>query len=94
MTNEQARKKRTNAMARLRGLGTTADEVAAALKRRRIRGTRLSSNCCPIAKFLGSAEVCQDFIDLCGTIRITPPRAVRTFIDRFDDGRYPELAVE
>lgn len=84
----------------LAALPDTADGIAAHLLARGIRGARQNAECCPIANYLtgegftrvyvieteASAEEQWLCVDL--------PASVTEFIDRIDDGEWPELVSE
>jgi hypothetical protein len=82
-------------------LGSTADEIAAALIAKQMRGSRKSGTCCPIATYLSVAfdepEVTENSISVADGDYDAPwihtPRHVHEFITRFDGGEWPELDI-
>jgi hypothetical protein len=85
----------------LKTLGTTGDEVACSLRRFGITGRAMSTKSDPIARYLrqicgfSKPEVfCNSVSILEGASTrtyIKLPRAVRTFIKRFDSYHYTDL---
>lgn len=92
----------------LEELGRTATDVAASLSHKGIRGKKASMGACPLACYLQGLAPDQDV--LVGNVRFcfdeeqegygavrragTLPRACQMFVDRFDEGGYPELEEE
>lgn len=83
----------------LKGLGGTADEVAASLLKLGAKGTRCIPYCCPISRAL--QKECRVIAEVTayhasagkkGTWRL--PKACTTFVQRFDSGQYEELVKE
>lgn len=81
-------------------LGNTADEIAAALIAKGMRGSRKVGTCCPIANYLSvtfaAPEVTENSIAI-GRVEdpwIETPNHVREFITRFDGGEWPELDID
>jgi len=89
----------------LTALGSSADEVAASLARRGIRGDRHECASCPVARYLRRFAWCSH-VEIGGTKTRRPyamvshrgskaiarlPDAVRDFVLGFDDGRYAGL---
>lgn len=85
-------------------MGTTTDEVAAALRTSRVRGIRgQRSFLNPVVRYLnrhldigGLLEVtsCSTMIDLVRqgkARRLDLPSAIRDFLMRYDQGLYPDL---
>ena len=95
------------AAAQLEELGGTPDEVAAALKARRIQGSRHAVRLLnPVVRFIRRRIVLDaDSLDVIqgdklrftfwdgGTVEAPIPKAVRLFMDAFDSGKYPELEL-
>jgi hypothetical protein len=81
-------------------LGSTPDEVAAALLAGGYRGRRDDTCECPVAQYLHAsgatdATVEPDEVYLEGEgERVSPPESVRDFIVAFDAGHYPALVTE
>lgn len=87
----------------LRSLGSTADEVAAELGRRGIKGVRGKCLSCPLVNVLNAEGFDQAWVDAGtfsamhsdGTIESNYlPVACRELVDRFDSGHYPFLESE
>lgn len=86
----------------LESLGKTAAEVAASLKRRRIKGRRQCENSCPIAKLLEKktgAEACVTALAWNIDISMYPyhdlPQACVEFVREFDvTNNYKELEIK
>lgn len=80
---------RDEAIKALAALGETAEEVAAALKAKGIKGTRHKPCHCPLAKLIGGyvsglyAYVEEEGFEL--------SKACKDFTTYFDLGSYPEL---
>lgn len=84
-------------------LGPTPRQVYKTLRRRHITGTRTLADACPVANYLrfvaGYRRVLVSPYDIvafptfgdCVGIRTPTPLAIRTFVIRFDDGRYRKL---
>lgn len=87
----------------LEGLGATPDEVALNLKKQGIRGYPASPNWCPIAQFLNRNSTGRFFVTVDRStifirdslVHITDyvdtSVAINSFIQKFDEGRYPYL---
>lgn len=81
-------------------LGNTADEIAAALVAKNMRGHRKSGTCCPIATYLSATfdtpEVTENSIAIGRREQpwIHTPLHVVEFITRFDGGEWPELDID
>lgn len=76
----------------------SADAVAAFLQEHGVKGKRVESNSCPIANWVGDPSkkigVCASGIGpnvADAPWDITPGKAVRDFVLRFDGENYPEL---
>lgn len=79
----------------IKSLGTSADKIAKKLKKLGIKGVPYEEDRCPIANFLrkkgfkgvtaieGHVFSDSDFVKM--------SRPIKAFIDRFDNGKYPEL---
>lgn len=94
--------------AALIALGSTPDAVATTLANGGYRGERHQCSACPIAAYLADvtgheAEVMIGHAALLvgrtasGDLRwvdVKPPLAVEEFVEAFDNGMWPELAVE
>ncbi len=88
----------------LQSLGTSADDVADALDTGGWRGLRHDAGACPVSLYLtatlpdvrgaavGTGEATVHPIDGPDE-EIDLPPAVATFVEAFDGGAYPELAV-
>jgi len=84
----------------LERLGSTADEVAASLKRLGVKGRRGSALTCPLAKYLNSrlpgtqpTKVSSVSFQVTGS-QLYVPAGCSDFVRRFDIGRYPELDID
>jgi hypothetical protein len=81
-------------------LGSTADEIAATLIAKQMRGSRKIGSCCPIATYLrvtfDEPEVTENTvsIDPCWPTWLRTPWHVHEFITRFDGGEWPELDID
>lgn len=77
----------------------TADEVAASLRAKGIKGRINTARTCPIARLVcglgpewakaivGSFRIFNGHVNL----HIDPPEGVCAFIEKFDEGHYPDL---
>lgn len=80
-------------------LGDDADAMADRLRALGIKGTRLLSNVCPLAVYLGtqgitayvSREEITVPVDDDTTVRLPVPAATAVFVERFDGGVYLDL---
>ncbi|HLJ94423.1 MAG TPA: hypothetical protein VKU02_14650 [Gemmataceae bacterium] len=89
----------------LQSLGNTADEVAAALRAKRVRGAlNTIRQLNPIARFVQTelGTPCDiQVVDSKLTIRfpdgrhqnVALPQPVKDFLDAFNQGRYPDLML-
>jgi hypothetical protein len=91
----------------LNGLGSTADEIAAALKAEAVQGVRHAVRLLnPIVRFIRERIVIDaESLDVMRrdrlrftyrggrTVEAAIPEAVRLFMDAFDRGKYPELEL-
>lgn len=83
----------------LKKLGKTADQVAESLVKAKVKGNKLNGNGCPLANWfvksykVDTVSVAVGDIEVNGVSLSTPaiPKAIDKFIDRFDDGHYPNL---
>lgn len=81
-------------------LGSTADEIAATLIAKEMRGSRKLGSCCPIATYLHVAfeapEVTENTVsvDRYEQTWVNTPEHVAEFITRFDGGEWPELDID
>ena len=79
----------------LNGMGKTADEVAAFLTEKGIKGNHATGFTCPVNNYLISqggettAAIYEYYV--CLHIVMLVPKPVYKFIRAFDDGKYPEL---
>jgi len=84
----------TEALAALPG---TADDIAAMLIEADCQGSRRDGRCCPMANYLSrlgfEAFVQPDYVQADG---VTPDTSqeLREFVERFDEGEWPELVVD
>ena len=83
-------------------LGTTAEEVAASLEARGIKGVLEMPSSCPIARYIrtiiNSDELVQiyagsTFVMVQGE-KISTPKAVELFVEQFDECKFPFLIGE
>lgn len=82
-------------------LPDTADGIAAYLIERGLRGERDDGCKCPVANYLRAAGLPDPLVDpddayISGVDeaeRVKLPVHVREFVNRFDDGAWPELAT-
>lgn len=91
----------TDILAALDELGRTPDEVAASLHKSHIKGNRRCEASCPLAIYLnqkfekpdGTFCVWRNSVGTAGPQRepILFSYAFMGFVDKFDDGQYPEL---
>lgn len=82
----------------LAALPGTADAIAAHLAALGIRGERKDGRCCPMANYLSrlgfeAPFVQPDYVEASGETLTFPPE-LREFVDRIDDGEWPELVAE
>lgn len=86
----------------LAALPDTADRIAARFAADGIKGTRKDDGCCPVAVYLtsvglASPEVTENVIAVGGDdedlFEFTPEHVVE-FIQRFDNGAWPELVSD
>ncbi len=83
----------------LASLGGTADEVAASLRARGIKGIRGEPRCCPLANLLAAEFPGHHYavapyrlvVEIDGEGRAKMPRACGDFGISFDHRRYPDL---
>jgi hypothetical protein len=54
-------------------------------------GAQCSASRCPIAKALGEKDAHVGLRIRAGAVYVAPPEYVCAWIDRFDEGKYPEL---
>ena len=82
----------------LTDLGDDAETVATVLRAQGCVGTPFESMACPVAVYLQRAGVDHRGVGahyvLVGRQIVTVPRPVEAFIDRFDDGAYPDLEAK
>ena len=83
---------RAEAIKALESLGENADEVAQSLKDKGIKGVRLHSCECPLAKLIGGYVAHRGAFVFGKEACFELPRACREFIAAFDRGAYPEIA--
>jgi hypothetical protein len=87
--------------AALKSLGVNKNRVAAYLTSKNIQGDKSESESCPVANFLykkfpkaTSVDVDSESIEVrwrdCD-VSIKPPKAVASFIEDFDNGKFPDL---
>lgn len=85
----------------LEGLGDSSDEVASALARAGVKGMCGQSGSCALANHLRSLMLYQSYAavtpsiviwtDKKAAMRLSLPPAVQEFVQKFDEGHYPEL---
>jgi hypothetical protein len=86
----------------LRVLGNKPDDIAASLRRKRVRGSPCESYNCPIANYLKRRYGLEHFladdvlastrcIVVGAACRVETPRVVVRFMNGFDKGKYPYL---
>jgi hypothetical protein len=88
----------------LKSLGTGPNKIADSLKEMKIKGYRSESDQCPITKlirkqFKNLKGICSTSDAIEFTLRgedcvVQIPKAVGKFMDKFDNGDYPELAFK
>jgi len=98
--------KESSLKGKLRRLGSSANKVAAQLKKRGIQGRPGDCDACPVANFLATTVKGFHYCSVSGSeielttydsegnesyVNVTPPKAVMSFIEGFDDGRFPKL---
>jgi hypothetical protein len=87
----------------LAALPTTADDIAAHLHAKGIRGLRRRAGCCPVANYLvgagfdeatvGPTEI-HAWTEGSGELESVTPWWLTDFIVRFDEGDFPELVLD
>lgn len=86
----------------LKSLGTRGDEVAASLRRLRVKGIKMENTMCPISNALraqfsnvavSSGPYAITIYDALtkDEIMVSTPYYIADFIRQFDKGEYPEL---
>lgn len=80
-------------------LGNTPKAIATKLKSLKIKGERNEASSCPLANYLdyrglSAVRVAGNFeleTEIGDTLEIEMPKAYHTFVEKFDNGDYPEL---
>jgi len=88
----------------LKSLGTGPNKIADYLKEMKIKGYRTDSDRCPITKLIrkkfqnlknvGSDSETIEFILRGEDCVVQTPKAVSKFMNKFDNGDYPELTFK
>lgn len=83
--------------------GKTADEIAAMMRRRGVKGRAGTTRKCPLAQFFSNLSTGQFLVGATYIMRITgggpnpheekakTPKNLKAFLTNFDKGKYPDL---
>jgi hypothetical protein len=82
-------------LAKLEGLGSTAEVVAKSLAAAGVKGRRQVAGVCPIATYLSDVffgvRVLPDITIVAGSFAVMNPEQIEEFVRRFDAGEFAEL---
>lgn len=96
MSRKQLELNEKNVKKALRKLGDSGKQIACSLSRRHIKGQRMHCESCPVARYLQKTFQCgfkvsENIETSSGYIKQPSSKAIKRFIDMFDEGKFPNL---